>query len=178
MQLLDRVKKTEFLGREFLLWLWFRSETNRGEFDLGEQGKVELWFDGRMTLQSESEQAVETITCSGENPLLREARFALTENKQVTQAAVKLIRGDHEWTFLMDSTWMNFRSFKTPKVLQDNKEDPDGMFYEKMFLVELPLSLLNHIFASFISLRVSPEWQTEELPALVQWIREGKQGRV
>ena len=174
MQLLEKVRETEFLGNEFLVWLWFRSETGRGLFDLGDKGSAELWLDGKITLQSETERGMETITCASETPNMKEARFALAEDKKIIQAAIKLDIGDNQWSFVLDSTWMNFRTFKTPKVMQDKKDDPDGVFYEKMFLIEEAVSVMDKIYESFIKLRVSPEWETEEHPALIKWISEGK----
>jgi len=175
MQLLEKVKETEFLGNEFIVWLWFRSETDRGPFDLGEKGIAELWIGGKITLQSETERGVETITCAGETQNMKEARFALAEDKRIIQAAIKLeTGGDNQWSFILDSTWMNFKTFKTPKVIQDREEDPNGIFYEKMFLIEEAVSVMDEIYQSFIKLRVSPEWKTEEHPALVKWISEGK----
>jgi recombination associated protein RdgC len=174
MQVLDKVRETESLGREFLLWLWFKSETDEGVFDLGEAGTAELWFDGKMTLQIEHDLGVETITCTGNHPHLKEARFALSEKKEITQAMVKMSLGDNQWSFILDSTWMNFKSFKTPKVIQDKEEDPDGIFYEKMFLVEHAITAVDIIFSSFIRLRISPEWETKERPALIKWINEIK----
>lgn len=172
MQVLERVKETESLGREFLAWLWFRSETDRGMFDLGEDGKAEIWFDRRMTLQAVHDMGMESITCAGDHPNMREARFALAEKKEITLAMIKLTIGDNQWSFVMDSTWMNYRSLKTPKVMQDKDEDPDGIFYEKMYLIEAALNAMDAIFEQFIKLRVSPEWEAEEHPALVNWINE------
>jgi len=174
MQLLEKVRETQFLGREFLVWLWFREETDRGLFDLGGKGTAELWFDGKITLQSENEMGVETIICAGKTSNMREARFALAEDKEVVQAAVKLGIGDNQWSFVLDSTWMNFSTFKSPKVMQDRGEDPDGIFYEKMFLIEEAVSAMDEIYSSFIKLRLSPEWADQERPALVKWISEGK----
>ena len=174
MQLMEKVRQTEFLGREFLLWLWFQCEINEERFDLGENGQAELWFDRRIVLQAESDEGVEKITCSGENPHLREARFALTKNKEITEAMIKLTIDDNEWSFILDSTWMNFKSFKTPKVMQDTKEDPEGLFHEKFFLIEKALTTMDAIYASFIKIRISPKWETHELPAILSWVREGK----
>lgn len=174
MQLLDKVRKTEFLGREFLLWLWFKSETHDGIFDLGDKGKAELWLDGKITLQSESERGVETITCAGENVSMKQARFALAEEKEIRQATVKLVIGDNQWSFVLDSTWMNFRAFKTPRVMNDGKEDPDGLFYEKAFLIEEAISAMDQIYSSFIKRRLSPEWLAEERSAIARWISQGR----
>jgi len=172
MQVLEKVRETEFLGREFLIWLWFKTETDEGVFDLGESGKAELWFDGRMILQAEHDLGVETITFMGNQPQMKEARFALSEKKDLTQAKIRLSIGDNLWSFILDSTWMNFKSFKTPKVMQDKEEDPDGIFYEKMFLIEQAITAMDLIFCTFIRLRISPEWETNERPALVKWINE------
>lgn len=174
MQLMDQVRSYEFLGREFLVWLWFKSHTNQGRFSLGEAGECELWFDGRVVLQSEKEGAAEKVICLGENCHMREGRFALAEYKTITEATLKLIIGDDEWFFVLDSQWMNFRSFKAPRVMQDNHKDPEGLFYEKLHLIEKAISAVDSIYASFIKVRLSPEWQAEEFPALVKWIKERK----
>jgi hypothetical protein len=141
---------------------------------LGEGGRAELWFDRKIVLESEGEQGMEKIVCSGDHPYMREARFALTENKEVTEAMVRLNINDHEWSFSLDSAWLNFKSFKTPKTMQDIKEDPEGFFYEKMFLIEQAVSAMDLIFSTFVKLRLSGEWETRALPALLEWIKKGK----
>ena len=173
MPLSETVRKSEFLGREFLLWLWFKSETHEGRFDLGETGQVELWIDHRVVLQTAREDGVEKVVCSGENPHLREARFALKQGKEVTEAMVSLTIGDHAWSFILDSTWMNFKSFRTPRVIQDKGGDPEGLFYEKIYLVEQAIDVMDAIYSQFVKIRLSPGWKTRELPSLLEWIRGG-----
>jgi hypothetical protein len=172
MQLIERAANYEFLGGEFLVWLWFRSDTREGRFFLGEGEAVELWFDGRIVLQKDA--GSEKVICVGESSHPREARFALAEYKTITEAMLRLVIGEDEWTFILDSTWLNFRSFKTPRVAQDMEKDSEGLFYEKFHLIEKALGAMESIYASFIKLRLSPEWKKKELPALLQWIKEGK----
>jgi hypothetical protein len=172
MQLIERAANYEFLGREFLVWLWFRSDTREGRFFLSAEEAVELWFDGRIVLQKDSES--EKVICLGESSHPKEARFALAEYKTITEAMLRLVIGEDEWTFILDSAWLNFRSFKTPRVVQDADKDAEGLFYEKLHLIEKALGAMESIYASFIKLRLSPEWKKKELPALLQWIKEGK----
>ena len=174
MGVIEKVEKTELLGRDFLVWLWFKSEINHGIIDLGDEGHAEIWFDGKIALESEEDEVVESVTCLGINSRLKEARFALTENKKVTLAAIKLILGDDEFSFTLDSRWMNYRSLKTPKVVLDDKDDPEGLFYEKTGLIEKAVSVIDSVFLSFIKLRLSPEWKERELPALIGWIKKWK----
>jgi recombination associated protein RdgC len=174
MNLAERLKKTEFLGREFLVWLWFRSEIQDGVFELGEPGEVELWLEGKMTLESDGDEHGEKVVCSGPASRMKEARFALTKNKKLTQATVRMLKGDDEWCLVLDSTWLNISSLKTPRVMQDVREDPDGLFYERMFLIEQPFSVVDALFSQFIEKRLSPEWNVTEFPELKEWILKGK----
>ena len=173
MQLIERVKNTEFLGREFLLWLWYNSEAKGGTYKLdGEE--IELWVDKKIVLRHDGDEGSEKITCTGDNPHLKEARYAVSENKQVTECQLRLKIEDNEYSYTLDSEWMNFKSFKAPKVLQDVKDDPDGLFYEKMYLVEKALAAVDRIFKKFVQLRTSSEWDEEEKPALLKWISQVK----
>jgi len=174
MVLLERLRQSEFLGRDFLVWLWFKSETNGGEFDLGELGRIELRFGRKIKLQAEGDRATETITCAGHAPHMKEARFALTVDKKVTEAEITLTIGKDLWSFVLDAKWMNFKSLKTPKVVQDKNDDPDGLFYEKIFLVEKAISVVDALYFSYVKLRLSPQWGNEERPQLIRWIREGR----
>jgi len=173
MQLLERVGSTEFIGREFLVWLWFKSETGEGTFPLGDSGSAEIWLDDRIVLQPDQEDREDKVICLGDISRSREARFALAEYKTVTEAKIRLRVGDDEWSFILDATWLNFKSFKTPRLMEDDKEDPDGLFYEKRHLIEKAVAAVDAVFSSFIKLRLSTDWETHELPALLQWIREG-----
>jgi hypothetical protein len=173
MSVIDDVRESESLGRDFQVWLWFRSETMAGSFQLQDGEEAELWFEGKLTLQSEGDRGVETVVCTGENVRIREARFALGEGKKPTSAKIHLRAGDDEWVFELDSKWMNFHSLKTPGVFREKGEDPEALFYERVLLVEKLLSMMDQIFAEYVEARLSPTWDTEELPALMNWIREG-----
>lgn len=173
MQLIERLRDTEFLGREFLLWIWHNSETRGGTYKLDDED-VELWIDNKIVLRRDDDEGSEKISCTGNNPHLREARFALNESKQVTECQLRLKVEDNEYSFTLDSKWMNLKSFKTPKVLQDVDDDPDGIFYEKVYLIEQALSAVDTIFSQFIKLRTSPEWDKREKPALLKWISQVK----
>lgn len=173
MSVLDEVRENEWLGRDFLVWLWFQSEAAEGMFQLGDGEDLDLWFEGKITLQSEGDRSVETVVCTGEDARIREARFALREKKKVTRAKMRLRAGDDEWSFDLDSTWLNFHALKTPRVVLDKQEDPEALFYEKIFLVEKPVAILDQLFSFYLDARMSPTWETETLPALLKWIREG-----
>jgi hypothetical protein len=173
MDVLEKIEKTEIIGAEFLLWLWFRSETNEGIFDIGQDQNTEIRIDGAITLENNETGA--KVTCSGNDALMKEARLALIENKKITLMTVRLIlNGEDEFSFKLDSRWMNFRALKTPKVLLDFKDDPEGLFYEKTGLIEKAITVMDSVFMKFIKFRIAPEWKNDEFPALIAWIKNGK----
>jgi hypothetical protein len=172
MDVLEKIEKTEAIGKDFLVWLWFKSETQGGIFQAGNDLKAEIVIDGRMTLETDG--TGDSVICSCINPLMKEARLALMENKKMTKAAFRLtINEEDTFTFSLDSRWMNFRFFKTPRVIQDMKDDAEGFFYEKTGLIEKAVTIMDSVFMNFVRLRVAPDWEQSELPALVEWIRKG-----
>lgn len=172
MDILEKIEKTETIGKDFLLWLWYKSETRGGIFDPVDNLKVAIAIDGKLTLETDEIQ--DSVTCSCAGPLMKEARLALMENKKITKAAIRLtINEEDEFFFRLDSRWMNFRLLKTPKVIQDLKDDPEGFFYEKTGLIERAITIMDSVFMSFIRLRVSPGWEASELPLMIKWIKNG-----
>jgi len=174
MDTIEKIRETEFLGKDFLLWLWFKRVSGHGIIDL-KGCEIELRFFGKITLTSEDDDKEGTVTCSGTDSLFKEARFALTQGKKITSAGIKLVIDEEEYSFTIDSKWFNFKAFKTPKVVEDDNDDPDGLFYEKAGLIEKAVSVLDSLFAFFIKLRISSEWKSGEMPGLIAWIRAGEQ---
>lgn len=54
MDLLDAVESGRFLGREFLLFLWFESEVLEGQFEMPDGERFDLWLENQLTLESET----------------------------------------------------------------------------------------------------------------------------
>jgi len=175
MDTIEKIRETEFLGKDFLLWLWFKSVTGHGIIDLKGACEIELRFVGKITLISEDDDTAGTVTCSGTNSIFKEARFALAQGKKIISSGIKLVIDEEEYSFTIDFKWFNFKAFKTPKVIQDDNDDPDGLFYEKAGLIEKAASAMDSLFAFFIKLRISSEWKSREMPELTAWIRAGEQ---
>ena len=173
MDMVSLVQEKRFLGREFLTWLWFQSDSHLGVITPEGSQTVEIWIDNKITLESDDQENVEKVICHGENSEMLEAREALSQGKKVTQASFKLCMNDTEWHFTLDDCWLNFRGCKTPKVMLDKKEDPDGLFFEKAFLLQEVVRIVEQLFFQFVKIRISPEWMTEHLPAIQNWIQTG-----
>ena len=162
-----------YLGQDFLTWLWFKSEKSSGMFRSASGEDFALYIEQRIAVQGGDGDNVETAVCSGPQAEMREARLGLTTGKKVNQARVRLEQDANEWQFQLKAEDFSFGSLKTPKVAMKAEEgdDPDGPFYEKMYLIEKALEFLDGLYLQFLRTRLGPEWR-EEMLALRSWIME------
>jgi hypothetical protein len=174
MDFIDILRHKAFLGREFLTWLWFKSDSSGGRIDIPGKRFVEVLFLDRMTLDLSEVDTPQTVTLRGEHSELREGLAALREGKKIEEARITLRGGDNDYTMVLKATWFSFGSFRTPPVVPadpaDGETAQEGALLEKISLIEDGMSIVDDLFEYFLRLRVSDSWDTLELPTLRKWI--------
>jgi hypothetical protein len=174
MDFLDILREKAFLGREFLTWLWFKSDQTGGRLDIPGKNMVEVLFLDRMTLDLSEVETPQTVTLKGEQSELREGLAALREGKKIEEARISVKASENDFTMMLKATWFSFGSFRTPAILPssetDAEEGVEGTFLEKAALIEEGMDVIDSLFAYFLKLRISDEWETAELPAIRRWI--------
>ncbi len=157
------------LGQEFLTWLWFRSETGPASFSDGDGRPFSVVMERRVVVQRGEGDALETAAVSGSLSQLREARLGLRTGKKVTRSLIRLEQESLSWQISLKAEDFAMGSLRTPKVEQEDDDDPDAVFLEKMYLVDRCLQLFDTCFRLFLSVRLSPEWD-EEAHAVGVWM--------
>ncbi len=174
MDFLDILKKKAFLGREFLTWLWFKSDAAANIIQLPDGNAVEVFFLDRMILDLFDMETPQTVALKGEQSGLREGLSALREGKKIEEARLAVRTGDNEFTMTLKATWFSFGGFKTPPIMPagDGEEDEgtEGAFLEKAYLIEEGMDIVDALLHVFLKLRLSPAWEAEELPEIRRWI--------
>ncbi len=174
MDFLDILKQKAFLGREFLTWLWFKSEQTGGRIEITTDKTVQVIFLDRMTLDLSDADSPQSVTIRGEHSALREGIAALREGKKIEEARISISAGQDDFTLVLKSTWFAFGSFRTPAVLPSEEEDPDegpeSRILEKVGLMEEGVEIIDALFAHFLKVRISEAWEARELPSLRNWI--------
>ncbi len=167
MDMVDLINRTQFLGPEFLTWLWYRVELQQGIFDVGgELGAFELWFDDRLVVGSATMGAQENHFKGGHPASSAEARTALRLGKMANQAKLRIVRASAEWSFVLKDD-LSVAGVKIPAVL--GRED-DEQLDERVLLLDQLDAMVKGLLGQFLALRTSPEWQSDELPALLAWV--------
>jgi hypothetical protein len=161
------------LGRDFLTWLWFRSETADGAFRAHSGEAFSLHVEQRVSVQGGEGDTLETAVVSGMLSELREAKLGLASGKKVVKALIRLECDPDVWQLNLKAEDLSIAGLKTPKIeaQSDEDDDPDAVILEKLYLIERALAFLDDAFAEFIRLRVGPQW-AEEKSAVARWLSQ------
>jgi hypothetical protein len=164
--------KDIILGQDFLTWLWFKSETANGTFRTSDGVDFALHVEQRISVQGGEGDTMETATVSGAVSQLREARLGLSTGKKVNKMLIRVERDMDEWHATLKAEDFSFTAVKTPKVeTARDDDDPDGVFLEKIYLIERLLAFIDELYARFIEVRLSPAWSDEEHEVRA-WLRK------
>lgn len=160
----------EFLGRDFLTWLWYKSEALAGQFPV-DGNTVEVWPGNRIVLSSETNE--EQVACKGENSEWSEAKRALAQGKKACAFNFKASYKDMDFAFTLDSRKFNLKGLKTPKADPAKAEELEGLFFEKVFMYQEILGILDRLFVQFLEVHLT-QWPSE-WAAVQKWIEESQE---
>ena len=165
MDLVNLIEKRRFVGREFLVFLWFESELFDGQIPVDGFGPCELRLENWITLSCDKEQARLKGVMPSAEP---EAHQALRQGKLPAQARLRVTVGELEYAFAFQGDTLALAAVKIPSMVKD---EADNHFYERMYLVEELESLVAALYAKFIAIRLSAAWEQQVLPAIQAWVR-------
>jgi recombination associated protein RdgC len=160
------------LGREFLTWLWFKSEERNGMIVIPGVGETEIHFIRRLVLESGDGEYSESVVCQGMHADLREGREALRHGKKIREARLQLVRDAAAWEFTFKADQFQFQSLKMPVVMDfdDRQESRDSRILERIYLLETVIRCMDQLFVLFFNLRHSDAWQ-QECVRMEKWLQ-------
>ena len=165
-------RRYQFIGDEFLTWLWFVIENDPRRLNKIDNELASLEIGSRMVLANRHQKdSGETVTIKGEEANMDEGLVALRKGAMVAEVNLVYRSGDNEWRFNLKGESLNFSSLKVPETGKvETQEDIEGAVIEKVFLCEKVINLINNLFQYFIKLRVSNDWSAKTVPAMRKWI--------
>ena len=170
MDLLEQINRTAFLGAEFLTWLWYRTEASGARFHIPDQEvPFEVWFDDRLVVGSTRVNAQENFFKGGHPSSSLEARTALRLGKLATQARLRIVRDNLEWSFVMNAAELSCTGVKLPPVIAKETEEK---LYERMYLIEQLDLMVKGLFGLFLRQRISGDWMSDALPQIQGWVAQ------
>ena len=146
-----------FLGEEFLTWLWFRIETEGGEFDIGKQRELAVSFDDFIAFSALDDDETEQTLRKGIPSRSPEASTALRNGRRLTRARLVIALGDAMYTVVLDGPTMDLLSVKLPD------DDPDAANMEERSAerIDAFTSLREYVaclYRLFLKERLAPDY--------------------
>ncbi|OFX23223.1 MAG: hypothetical protein A2V77_24055 [Anaeromyxobacter sp. RBG_16_69_14] len=155
-----------WLGREFLTWMLWRSESGDPLAEWESAGVVVL-FTGRLVLRGIAGDVIELSARGALVGYAEQVRRALDAGLLVHGARLRLTHGEKVYEATVDAEFLDVRAAKLPEVL---KEAEDDQTLERLYLTEQLSGMLDALLAAFIRVRTSASWMREIVPAMRRWM--------
>jgi len=165
MELLDLIEGRRFMGREFIVWLWFESEMQETNLRPTGVDPCAMWLEAQITLVLEKEESRLKGAIPASSP---EAKEALRQGKLPREAKMRLVRGDREFVWTLKADSLGLSGLKLPTQLKKTDEKHE-VFYERMMLLEDLDATLAALYTDFVHLRLSDAWDDDIELMMQNW---------
>lgn len=158
-----------FLGEEFLTWLWFRWETDGGEFTLPGGRIVGVALDDYLTFAAPTDDATEQTLRRGLPTRTAEARTALRQGRRLRKARLLLAEGDRQWDAVLDATTLALTGVKLPEDSEECESDADRTADRVANWLALH-EILHALYGQFLRERLRPDYRSTGAAAQATWM--------
>ena len=157
----------DFIGNEFLLWLWFHSDTEKDTFKLSDGTEVSVMLASTLTLECPRGQTGhETISHEGPTRL-PEARRAIQSGKMPRKVGMILVRHGVQYEFTIHAETLGIGSARLPP---SEEEDDRARLDERATQIRTLIETLDLLFDAFGQVRFGSDW-TKELAKMQRWLK-------
>lgn len=147
----------DFLGNEFLLWLWHEADNRTGIIATPEAGDVTIYIDRSLDLDCAYGQTGRDLL-KGDGPSrMPEARDALRSGKLPRKAGMIIDAGRQQYSFTLNPEQLALGAAKLPEV--EDAESPRTLFEERVGLLRDLCAAVDGLFDTFLKVRGSAGWE-------------------
>jgi hypothetical protein len=160
----------DFLGNEFLVWLWHEADARTSIVDTEAAGDVTIFIDKSLDLDcAYGQSGSDSIRGSGPSRM-PEARAALRSGKVPRRAGFVLDVARQQYTLSLKAETMAVGTAKLPEVEADT---PRVLFEERIALLRELAKTTDGLFETFLKLRASSAWESQA-NTIRRWILSSK----
>jgi hypothetical protein len=156
----------DFLGNEFLLWLWHEADHNDGAIDT-EAGEVTLFIDRSLELDCAYGQSGRDLLRGAGPSRMPEARDALRTGKIPRKFGMILDAAGEQFSFTFSAETFAITSAKLPEI--KDADSPRVVFEERITLLRELWRSIDSMFEAFLKRRTTSAWESQTV-AIRKWI--------
>jgi hypothetical protein len=158
----------DFLGNEFLLWLWHQLDAESDTIKLADDSEVAAMFARSLVLECPRAQTGRESITSDAPTQLPEARRAIQSGKLPRKAGLTLVRHDHQYELSVQAETLAISGAKLPP---SEEEEERARLEERVTLLRHLLETLDLLYDRFGRVRAGGGW-AKELARIQAWLRE------
>jgi hypothetical protein len=158
----------DFLGNEFLLWLWYVLDSESDTIALSDKSEVVGMFARTLTLECPRGQTGKESIASEGPTQLPEARRAIQAGKLPRKAGLTLVRHDHQYEFTLTAETLSVSGAKFPA---SDESEERARLEERVTLLRDFRETLDLLFEVFTQRRCGNAW-SKDLAKIQAWLRE------
>ncbi|HEY1188071.1 MAG TPA: hypothetical protein VGE74_10465 [Gemmata sp.] len=160
----------DFIGNEFLLWLWYYTDVESDTIKLADESEVTLMIARTLNLECPRGQTGhETITHEGPTRL-PEARRAIQSGKLPRKAGLTLVRHSEQYELTLHAETLGVGGAKLPPP--DEGADARGKLDDRANQIRSLIETLDLLYDAFGQKRFGREWE-KELEGMQKWLKRG-----
>ena len=163
----------DFLGNEFLMWLWFQLDAESDVLTLGDGSQLGVMLTRTLVLECPRAQTgKETISSDGPTQL-PEARRAIQSGKLPRKVGMILARHDQQYELTLQGESLAIGGARLPAP---ESVDERARLEERVTQLRHLLETLDLLYDAFIRSRASDDW-TKELARMQKWLQRDEKSR-
>jgi hypothetical protein len=160
----------DFLGNEFLLWLWFVLETEGDTLKLVDDSEIAIMLARTLVLECPRGQTGRETITSDAPTRLPEARRAVQSGKLPRKAGLTLVRHDRAYELTLHAESLGVSAAKLPV---SDEEDDRARIEERITFLRHLVESLDLLYDVFGRRRLNSDW-SKEVTRMRKWLAEGE----
>lgn len=161
----------DFLGNEFLLWLWYVIENETDTIKLSDNSEVAVMMARTLTLECPRGQyGKESISSDGPTKL-PEALRAVQVGRLPRKTGMTLVRHDHPYELTLQAETLAISGAKLPAP---EEEEDRTRLEERVSQLRHMIETLDLLYVAFLEKRLGDPWKNE-LAKIKKWLKGGAQ---
>ena len=159
----------DFIGNEFLLWLWYHTDVESDTIKLADNSEVTLMLARTLTLECPRGQTGhETITSEGPTRL-PEARRAIQSGKLPRKVGLTMVRHSQQYELTLHAETLAVGGAKLPPP-DESITEPRAKLDERADQIRGLVETLDLLYDAFGQKRFGKDWETE-LQGIQKWLK-------
>jgi hypothetical protein len=166
----EQEKEQTQIGKDFLTYLCYKGDINRGLLQLSRHGQISLWVDGKIVFEDDTIDPRDTIFYTGNSFSSRALKEAIKNSKKVSEARFSIEKDNNIWSFTLRAPNLAVAGLKLP-ISHLRSEDHESRFYTRIISIEKLNAILDELFNLFLEEVYDKAWHSQGYVKLQQWLK-------